>query len=231
MKSTSVIFSCLLFMFGCEFYPKEANHPNKNYLVNVDMTNNGGFSAVLPEGTSYNDLESFNDDMQPIYEQLIDEGTDIQFEFGENIRKQLDVDLANFVPSHADDSSDCNDDDGIQTTESPLSIGWGYNLTSGFGYKYVSGCIKKNVYRLAVRLNKDSSQAFDMHAAFYKNTNGKTCFGLYESVRGWTRCTCAPTYSEIKGWVVEVAVAAGITAGIATIVANIVTPLIFTMAI
>ncbi len=230
MKTMNTIFYCAIFMFGCYQSRDESEVQTKNYLINVDMTNSGDFSAVLPDGTFYNDMESFNENMEPTYEQLADEGTDIQFEFGDNIQEQLDIDLVNFIPSHTDDSSDCNSKDGLQTIVSPLYIGGGYNLTTSFGWKYIAGCIKRNVYRLAIHLNKYSYQVFDLHAAFYRES-GKVCFGLYESVSGWKSCNCNPTYSQIKGWVVEVAIVAGVSVGVATIIANIVTPLIFMMAI
>ncbi len=110
------------------------------------------------------------------------------------------------------------------TLQAPIYIGFDYNLTSGWGYKYVSGCVKKNLNRLAVRLNKGSNQVFDMHAAGY-TMGGKMCFGLYESVSGWTKCTCSPTKDQVTQFFYEAGLAVGLAASIAWAAAKVAAPL------
>lgn len=110
------------------------------------------------------------------------------------------------------------------TVQAPIYIGFDYNLTSSWGYKYVSGCIKQNLNRLAVRLNKGSNQVFDMHAAGY-TYGGKMCFGLYESVSKWTRCTCSPTKDQVTQFFYEAALAVGVAASVAWAAAKVAAPM------
>lgn len=108
---------------------------------------------------------------------------------------------------------------------SALYLGFGFNLTRSIGLTYVSGCIKTQAWRIAIHLNRYSGQIFDLHLATYVK-DGYRCFGAYESVRkvvNW--CTCSPvSYDQIKDAIYQAAIAAGIWAGLATIIAETAAP-------
>lgn len=191
------------------------------YTINIDQDKSGQFVATLPDGTVFIDQATYEQAMPAIATKVMQDGYRIEIAFGENIASELDNTFG--LAQHG---QSIQDTEGIVRSE--LNVGWGYNVTIGAGYKYVSGCVKSNAYRVAVRLNHYSNQVFDLHLATYTK-NGYPCFGAYESVYAYINwCTCSPvSYNQVKDAIYKAAIAAGISTTIAAAIATAATPVAF----
>lgn len=206
-----------------------ATNPNlttdSTYDINIDLDAEDRFTATLPDNTTFTDQTAYEQNIPIVISRALQEGHRINIIFGKNITHNLDAVLSK---ENSDIPAQQQDRVNINTQSFGLYVGWGYNLTSGSGYHYVSGCIKTNAYRVAIRLNRYSTQVFDIHLATYTK-NGFRCFGAYESVHKYINwCTCSPvSYSQVKDIIRKAAIAAGISATIATVIATAATPIVF----
>lgn len=199
---------------------------SKVYVVTVDQTETVAFQAVLPNGRIINDLAVYKAEISSLIEEAALDGYQVRIDFGETVSEQLQQNLGG-VDTLSSSVDELRTSDGeVGVSASALSIGFGFNLTFVMGPKYVSGCVQSNAQRIAVHLNRYSDQVFDLHLATYVK-NGYRCFGAYESVCkvvNW--CTCSPvSYDQIKNAIYQAAIAAGIWAGLATVIAEASAPI------
>ncbi len=194
------------------------------YDITIDQTDDGQFSAKLPDGTEYNDLETYQREIQRIVAEQTAKGYQVQINLGASIGKKLDESFGEL--STAETTGTIGD---IGFKNSALRIPFtDYNITTAKGKTYVSGCVHRNAYRVALHLNKGKpgQQVFDVHVAAYTE-NWKPCFGVYESVSNWTWCSCdKDSWQRVWTAIKNAAIAAGISAGIAEIIASIGLPVV-----
>ncbi len=192
------------------------------FVIFTDLDENGSWYAQLPDGTEYRDQADYRSDIPEITATAISQGYEVKLYFGESLSEQIDMSLEMSEITSALSETE----DGISSVPQALSVGFGYNLTFASGYTYISGCVKSNGYRIAIHLNRYSSQIFDLHLATYSK-NGYRCFGAYESVYKYINwCTCSPvSYDQVKNAIYQVAIAAGIASGVALVIAEISAPI------
>jgi hypothetical protein len=193
------------------------------FTITVDSNENGDFMAFLPDGTQYYDAVTYREEIPDIVTHQLGLGKDVKIEFGSYLASKMDEELDFEMETPFVDGETTEDGLGLQ--RSGLYLGSGYHFTIATGRRYVAGCVRSNAYRVALHLNRYSSQVFDLHLATY-NRNGYRCFGAYESVRrvvNW--CTCSPvSYSQVKDIIYGALLAVGISASIAAIIATYATP-------
>ncbi len=201
------VAACLVFS-GC-IEDGQPSGQGQTYLVVVAQTDSGEFSAKLPDGRVFSNILVCNKDMHSTTAQAAEDGYKVEFQFDDNISQQsVDAQDSTYLSGQFAN---------YYLSTGPLAYG-----------AYVSGCVSRNTdLKYSIRLNRisPSAQVFDLHLAKYR-VAGKSCFGAYESVyKGINWCTCLPvSYDQVKDVIYKVAVAAGISATTAALVATVATP-------
>lgn len=109
----------------------------------------------------------------------------------------------NLIPSTQFDQHIGNSIESTGASIGPLESGsekgrlpFGFYLTSGCSYRYVSGCISRNTNYCALRLHRNGEQLYDFHIAAWVGSGNTPCLGIYESERNVVNaCSCLPPAS------------------------------------
>lgn len=176
--------------------------------IHVDIAPN----IIFPDGLTTTNEDEYADTVQT----LIGAGYQINFILADTVQTRIEKDLTD-------------------TSENPrnkaavIYLPWSYVLSYDYTKKKVTcNCFSRDGYYVTIRLNKGSSQVFDMHATSWTE-NGRRCFGLYESVSWWCKSICAPSYNDILNAIYYAALAVGLSATIAWMVATIMTPIVIAL--
>lgn len=193
------------------------------YVIQTDVTAEGGFLATLPNGKVFTDPTVFMDQALDYIKQAQAQGQDIQIQLGPT----ASAEIAGAYGTQTGDQTTAQGDVGQHQSALYQQIG-SVVITGGWDTGYLSGCIKQNVYKYAFRGNDKFTgvQYFDLHIAFWRQ--GTTlCIGLYESVfRLVNKCSCDPDekdriYQELFDIIRRAKVAAAVTAAVTAVLTTV----------
>lgn len=209
------IFLCSLFatalIASCGEPAKWPMNGSSDYVVQLNEDAPSGFRATLPDGSVFTDPEAYARYMPSIARQLADEGRDVAFVLGDQTCGGYRA------PGSVRENGQCLSGGG------PLPFGYYFSYQI-LGSKKINGCVNAMCTPGgAVRLHRNGSQLWDMHVGkFFRN--GRTCLGMYESQGGWCRSSCSPTANDVKQGLSEAAVAVGVVAAGAWLMAEAMGP-------
>lgn len=223
------ILSLTLVAFGLMSCGEPTEHmadtivtPSETQSVTITValpTDDGIRVAVAPNLLYPDGLTITNDgEYADVVTTIIQSGYKINFVFNDEVQARIAEDLP------ADSSEEL-----AGQKNAVIYLPWSYVLSYDYKPKDIScKCFAKKGYFVTIRLNKGSSQVFDMHATAW-TSGGKVCFGLYESVSWWCTSICSPSYNDILYAIYYAALAVGLSAYIAWMVAYIMAPIVIAL--
>jgi|GEM_PF-6477927 len=98
-----------------------------------------------------------------------------------------------------------------------------YRLRFDYHYGYVSGCIRRNTNHVNLAINtRDGRQLINIHIAGWKRNSYDYCFGVYESTRGRSWCSCPKDYYvAVRDYVLAALLAIGLAYAVAWAIAQV----------
>lgn len=205
-----------------------------DFVISVDRDGANGFRATLPDGTVYTDPELYAEQVPGALADALANNQRVLFAAGPTIAADLDR-----VFDTAPETSSPTQSDSISTRDGPefgqVAQPLGFALPGGYYFsmsvattRWVGGCVSRDCTPgFAIRLHRNGTQLWDMHGGTYVS-GGRVCIGLYESQSRWCRNWCSPTYSQVRNAIYSAAIAAGIGAATAWVIAQAVTPVVMT---
>jgi hypothetical protein len=217
--------SCL----GVTEYDKRDGSHDRLYVITVDSSGPGGFHAVFPDGTVFDEAQGYADFAANVVEATKHDDQELVVTFGavEDGPEALAEAVPNISTGDLGVSEQALNSQGRR--DLPLSFVATWSIEDR---KWINGCMKRFCTPgAAFRLHRNGWQIADVHVGRYFNGTLK-CYGVYESqLTGWTACTCLPNLNQLTANVRNAIIAAGVTYATAELITAALVPLVLVPAL